>query len=315
MTATPADPTPASSAAPAVAAAVAEPGEPEPEQPETPPEGEPGPDGEPAAPEGEADGEPAPLTQGQERLRARFSDYAQKIKGLEAQLASQAEIQRQAEALREQEITYWRQQALQRGEPAPAAAPAPPDPFQRDQAGRPVRPEPEQFQTMQHYQIAMAQYEDAVHDWRFQQNMAAIESQQAVRSVEMELRTAHPDYDKVVNDSKFWVNADLQFAMANSAQLPYLKYYLATHPAEEARLRGVTGLNALAEVGRLEVIAQQALKPPANGAAHTPNTSHAPPPITPTRASVAAPQKSYDQMDPMEFFRVRNKEEYELRRR
>jgi hypothetical protein len=163
--------------------------------------------------------------------------------------------------------------------------PAPPEPPKVEPPGKPKL---QDFPTLEAYQ-------EALTDWKIDQREAAkrVEAEQAAAkaaaekaqtawdSTESAARTAHPDYDDVVQSVRApegpGVPAMRQAMLEDDAGGEIL-YYLGTHPDELRRIAAMQPVAAVKEIGKL---AAAVVKPPDPGNAKQRVVSSAPKPPAP----------------------------------
>lgn len=176
-----------------------------------------------------------------------------------------------------------------------AKATPPPEPKQAAATPAPV---PEGKPTAENFDTYEA-YIESLTDWKLEQReqkRAAEETQKAVGEAWNtrldEARTRYEDFDDVVS-VELPISAAMQQTIVGSEHGPDLAYYLASNPAETARIAQLAPLAAAMALGKIEAGFAKEETP------ETPKpklTSSAPKPPTPVAARGAAPSKSiYDE--------------------
>ena len=199
---------------------------------------------EPSAPEPqpEADARSAE----QRRQDAAFAAQRRRIDALEGELARLRETQ---------------------------AAPAP----QQGPTIDPNAPRREWFQgNDEAYMQALSAYHTSRLLGQQQQQQAWTEQRKDWESQERQMRSAHPDYDDVVDRLDVPFHSGLLHAIHRSPQGPQLAYHLATHPEEAQQIAALPPAQGLWEIARIA----GTLSPP-NGTAAAPRAT---PPLTPKPA-------------------------------
>ncbi|PWT71031.1 MAG: hypothetical protein C5B60_11435 [Chloroflexi bacterium] len=163
-----------------------------------------------------------------------------------------------------QQNEYLRQQLATAQQPRPPqpAAQAPPTPPKPAEA--PGKPKLQDFQTLEAYQ-------EALTDWKLDQREAQRKAEAemaAARDAEQKLqtawsssettaRTAHPDYDEVIQSVAApagpGVLAARQAMLEDEAGAEIL-YYLGTHSEELQRIAAMQPVSAIREIGKLSAM-------------------------------------------------------------
>lgn len=187
-------------------------------------------------------------------------------------------------------------------QPAPQPAPAPPP----KPAEPPGKPHLRDFKTLEEYQ-------EALTDWKMDQREAARQTAAAAeklqadwQSAETAARTAHPDYDEIIQSVRApegpGVPAMRQAMLEDEAGGEVL-YHLATHPEELERIAAMQPISAVREIGKLAA----RLAPPsdAENKKPPPRVSSAPKPPPPlSRPSGQAVKDSiYDEETAADYTR------------
>lgn len=195
---------------------------------------------------------------------------------------------------KEQEVEFWKQQALK----SAGAQPEPKPVVEAKPAAAEGRPDPEKFGTH-------AEYIEALTDWKTEQKFVArdqkleqarllaergtiVESYQT-RAKEFAKKT--PDFQAVIEDANgIPVSAAVREVIFSSDNGPELAYELAKDKAEFARICALSPLAAAVEMGALRN--RLALKKSSESTTETKKTTSAPNPINPVRGGKAAVHKT-----------------------
>lgn len=150
-------------------------------------------------------------------------------------------------------------------------------------------PKPEDFKTV-------AEYADALTDYKVEKKLAQIKQEDAdARQKEMADRAKQefsrriakvmkdiPDYEEVVSRADVDVPPHIAQHIVESDAGPQLGYYLAKNPDEFNRLRALSPIRAIAELGKLEIKLEKPAEPEKKtDAAPLQQISKAPAPIEP----------------------------------
>lgn len=255
------------------------------------------------------------------RLQARIDELSAKAN---AEAARAAALQAEVEAYRARVQELAGRSTAPKALETPAKAVA--------DANVPAEPKVDDFATYEDYTKAVAKWSVAIDKATRQQEIdAAVEArlrqartasqqdnaahalarlQAEYRASEEAMRTAHEDYDEVVNDPALPATQLMMDQLLQSEHKAALTYYLATHPEECKRIAALGNTAAaLKAFGRIEAQFEAARKsgaaptaaretpatapavasPPEQKPAPKPVATKAPDPITPVGASQAAP--------------------------
>lgn len=191
----------------------------------------------------------------------------------------------QAKALAQQELEYWKQQALKNAGATKTDSPVEPKP-----AATEGEPDPAKFETHALYVKALARFEAKQLQIEFMQsqNKAKLDAEQA-KTVQTyqerakEFTKAHPDFDEVVqNIAGIVANPTVHNIITSSEDGPALVYELAKDPKEFARICALSPVAAAREMGKFESKFQ---KPSAESQADQNKITKAPNPIAPVSSS------------------------------
>ncbi len=168
-----------------------------------------------------------------------------------------------------------------------------------------VAPKPDDFKTV-------AEYADALTDFllekKLSERQAADEGRRQKEAAdrvksEFSQRIAKamkdiPDYDEVVSAADVDVPPHISQHIVESDMGPLLGYHLAKHPEELDRLRKLSPIRAVAELGKLEMKLEKKSEPAPDKAAKTEaqQVSRAPAPITPLDGKSTTVEKDPSKM-------------------
>jgi hypothetical protein len=158
-----------------------------------------------------------------------------------------------------------------------------------------AKPNADDFKTVGEYAEALSEY---LVEKKIQERQTAAEAQrqkdEAARvKAEFSARIAKvmkevPDYAEVVEASDADVPPHVAQHIVESDVGPLLGYHLAKHPEELDRIRKLSPIRAIAELGKLEVKLEKKADEPAKAAATPPvEVSKAPAPIQPLDSSAS----------------------------
>ena len=206
------------------------------------------------------------------------------------------------------EKEFWKEQALQGSRPA---AQQTQQQTQQQAETTPAaaegKPKPNDFETH-------AEYLEALVDWKADQKLKTIQTEQAKERVKAQQQTAEqqyqakekefasavPDFEEVVAAADFPVSKAVIEEIVHGDNGPALKYYLAQNPDEAERLNKLTPLALAREIGRLEPRFKTAAKTTATTSAAA-AVSAAPKPPTHAARSASTSSKDPGEMDPAEY--------------
>lgn len=115
-------------------------------------------------------------------------------------------------------------------------------------------------------------------------------------------RKIHADFDEVISQKDLKITRFMAIAMADSDEAGAIAYHLGKNPDEAERISKLSTLAQAKEIGKLEVLAANAKKPP------TKRTTSAPDPIEPIKGGDTT-RKGMADMDFAEYERTRNEKE------
>lgn len=191
----------------------------------------------------------------------------------------------QARALAQQEVEYWKQQALKGAGATKTDAPVETKPATTE-----GEPDPAKFETHALYVKALARFEAKQLQAEFmrEQNKVKLESEQAKTFTSYQERAkeftkTHADFDEVLESITGIVsNPTVHHIITSSEDGPALIYELAKNPTEFARICALGPVAAAREMGKFESKFQ---KPAAASTAEATKTTNAPNPISPVSSS------------------------------
>ncbi|MEN6537794.1 MAG: hypothetical protein ABFD89_29350 [Bryobacteraceae bacterium] len=181
---------------------------------------------------------------------------------------------------------------LRQGKPEPKAAP-------KTEAKAPEKPKPEDFESYDEYEVAAAEYQEKLIDWKVDQRIARKAEQdsetagqakvrehqkavaEAFQAQSEAARGKHEDFDEVLEANEQELPGHVMQTILESEVGAEMAYYLGTHPDE---LTAIADMNPLKAVKALGVI-ETKLSPTAN---RRPNTSKAPAPVRPVGGGKSA---------------------------
>lgn len=159
------------------------------------------------------------------------------------------------------------------------------------------KPKPEDFKDA-------FEYAEALADWKVEERFAAKEKTEQETKAKTEhegrvkvwqtrqadFRTATPDYEETINKSTAQVSNQVRDAIVESEMGPQLLYYFGKNPQEAERLRPMSVIGALRELGKIEAKLEVA-KPAAEVKEEKPaaQISQAAAPINPLKGGNAVP--------------------------
>ena len=220
----------------------------------------------------------------------------------------------QRNSLAQQEIEYWKQQALKG-----AGATTNQAPVETKTATSEGKPDPSKFETQ-------AEYVEALADWKTEQKLrerdqkleqSRVKDEQAklVQTYQERLnsfKAKTDDYEEVLeNVSHVRISTAVETAIVKSENGPELLYELAKNPKEAERICRLPAIDAAIEMGKLQArIASKTSAPKTE----TKTTSSAPKPIA-TVGGGKAPvvHKSLDELARTDFQAYKRQREEELK--
>lgn len=214
--------------------------------------------------------------------KARFTEQISKKIGAKHRLMKEAEefgrsqyLERLAAEKRADELERKVNELETKSRPAPEAEKA--------------QPKPEDFTTV-------AEYTDALTDWKVDKKFAEREQQQAADKARAEAEAATkafqtrlaaaikeiPDYQEVIDGSEAIARHHILNYLIESDIGPKLQYHLAKNPDVLDRLNQLSPIKAIAELGKLETKLEKPVEPKAEAKLNAiVPVSQAPAPITP----------------------------------
>lgn len=230
--------------------------------------------------------EAAPVAEDEDGLtpdeKARFTEQISKKIGAKHRLMKEAEefgrnqyLERLAAEKRADELERKVNELETKSRPAPEAEKA--------------QPKPEDFTTV-------AEYTDALTDWKVDKKFAEREQQQAADKAKAEAEAATkafqtrlaaaikeiPDYQEVIDSSEAIARHHILNYLIESDIGPKLQYHLAKNPDVLDRLNQLSPIKAIAELGKLETKLEKPVEPKAEAKLNSVvPVSQAPAPITP----------------------------------
>lgn len=230
--------------------------------------------------------EAAPVAEDEDGLtpdeKARFTEQISKKIGAKHRLMKEAEefgrnqyLERLAAEKRADELERKVNELETKSRPAPEAEKA--------------QPKPEDFTTV-------AEYTDALTDWKVDKKFAEREQQQAADKARAEAEAATkafqtrlaaaikeiPDYQEVIDGSDAIAKHHILNYLIESDIGPTLQYHLAKNPDVLDRLNQLSPIKAIAELGKLETKLEKPVEPKAEAKLNSVvPVSQAPAPITP----------------------------------
>lgn len=202
------------------------------------------------------------------------------------------------------EKEFWKEQALQSARPAGSQTQQQQTTQQTET--RPAtegKPKANDFETHE-------EYVEALVDWKADQKLKVVQTENAKERVRSQEQTAHqayqtkekeyasavPDFDEVVATADFPVSKAVIDEIVTGDNGPALKYYLAQNPEEADRLNKLGPVALAREVGRLEPRFKNAAKASTAAA-----VSKAPTPATPATRSASTSNKDPGEMSAAEY--------------
>jgi hypothetical protein len=208
----------------------------------------------------------------------RPRDERGRFRGVQTRIDELTRQARQAE----RDAAYWRALAESQAKPAPGSEER-------------VKPTPGAYSDYADYVEALTEWKA---DEKVRQSLSARDAEMAQRAAQQaavarvqtfehrvaEVRTAMPDFDRVVGSADTPVAPHLVEAILDSDVGPQLAYLLAKNPAEAERLSRMAPATALREIGRLEA---SIVKPAGTAPAAAARITNAPPPTRPASSGTA----------------------------
>lgn len=217
-----------------------------------------------------------------EDVRVRFSELTEQRKTAEAKAEkaeAEVKVEREARALAEK-----------RAQEAEAKL-APPEKVVEELGPEPQR---EQFATDKDYAQSWADWTGEKQEREAAEKRTIAEREKTQRLfVERQalFKAATPDYEQVINASTVEVSNDVRDAIIESEVGPQLLHHFAQHPEDAEKLKKLSRVNALKEVGKLEdkIIGAAPVKASGEEKAvvAAQEISRAPAPITPLKGANA----------------------------
>ena len=216
---------------------------------------------------------------------------------------------------KEQELEYWKQQALKGASEPKKETPVDP----KQSAAAEGKPDPNKFESHTDYVEALTDWktEQKFKEHSQKQEQSKLQAEQANRVKSyVEKRDAfklkQTDFDDRMEDvSDILVSPAVQDLIFSSENGPELAYELAKNREEFARINKLSPLAAARELGRLEAKfssqSSQEKKP-------EPKTTKAPAPLAPVRGSGAPIPKSLDEAANHSFAAYKKLREAELKK-
>jgi hypothetical protein len=215
------------------------------------------------------------------KLEKRFSEITKARKLAEEKLAKERESREAAEAkIKEYEAKFNPQPEL-------------------NQMDESLKPKPEQFNDA-------FEYAEALADWKVDEKFLIIEKQETERKFQeqqqqiikswndrlVNVKADLPDYDEMIaSAADITVSNELRDAMLESEQGPRILYHLAENPELAEKLKSMSIVSAVREIGKLEAKfeASETPKEAKTEAETKPSIarSKAPAPISPIKTSSA----------------------------
>lgn len=160
-----------------------------------------------------------------------------------------------------------------------------------------AKPQPDQFSDMYQYAEALAEWtaEKKIQEEKAKEAAARAESERQ-KTMETwasrvnDFRSKTPDFDDLVGSADVTVSNEVRDAIFESDVGPQILYHLAENSDVAKKLQGMTAIQALRFIGKLEAKFEE---PPALKET-TVKTSKAPAPITPIKAAAGAPVTELD---------------------
>jgi hypothetical protein len=206
------------------------------------------------------------------------------------------------------EKEFWKEQALLGSRPAAAQQQQAAAQTETPKPATEGKPKANDFETHE-------EYVEALVDWKADQKLKVVQTENAKERVRSQEQTAHqtyqakekeyasavPDFDEVVAAADFPVSKAVIDEIVTGDNGPALKYYLAQNPEEADRLNKLGPVALAREVGRLEPRFKMAAKTTAAA------VSKAPAPVAAATRSTSTSTKDPGEMSPSEYRAWRQK--------